>query len=973
MSGRYKSSVRSRLAAVHQSAMRPTVGKPKSLIIKEKANANLNAIEKAYEKSLSSELPTIAWAGGIDPRVVPIPPTQISQIFDKVPYNPGDPMQTWASRLYYFGNVADTMIARGGDLVHDIEKAVEVKSALMRMNMIDFMRTYPVIGSGEVADRITLYANKIPQIMRDFNAFRRVDFTPTFWTIEKTKLNELTTHLADMYGVTHIVYDAAFGNIFKHGFGSGMTYIKSAASEVDGASKFNNSTLRPYGITIETEHRPFNLPYFYGNTTHSISMEMDGDRQVKVSIGGKSVTVQCGSGISVNAICNLVKIPAPRGSGEAGKPVKLTGETTLDDSHNHIVFIKTMTDWAQLAYALGMTYRGVRCVFITNDEYCVALGAALGLPYIIRTPFASADYIEFYNFDTGMVALTVEEKAAIAAVIREPISADSEIYKLIDTFNKGRDRAIKCMESNKVPKIIIDTFTEDYNTAGKELNTIGAIFGHEPTDDLINKFRILATITRDAYMEAEVKRRLSQLHTKYVGFGVALQTEFHKKIAEDTTTISRIVPLIRDFVGPGPTNIMSIINSIQPMVIRVYGDSVSQYDQVRNPTKYFQYYLTSEFPVGVYRPPYNLIDHAQRWVNPEYSMKSAMWEIVKNIFSLVEYPKPASICNDADMTAINAASNAATAANVAAGKPPKPFVQEGGDREAIDNQQCGLFTITDETNTEIESMLEFIESVPSDTPFKPSHSKINEVLAAVPISFSSVQEKVQWIIDTLRLLQIDAFESNMGQEFEILMSDLDEIYELMVTDKITPTEMREQLEYVLTLHNVVVPIIDSISPDNQRALFGLIESIDEEPVASAAFIARRQANYDAALARGNTPAALGIAANLRAARAGRPSAAVAPVVAPTALSEPAKGFGKITTIFNLPKEPTVPAGVVTVPVTVTPSTGGARRSRRRRSTPRRVTRNKQRDRNHASRRPTQGGRHDVPHASRRRRTIRRRK
>jgi hypothetical protein len=835
-------------------------------------------------------------------------PSRISEIFNATS-GIENPIQKWVSRLYYHGNVADTMIAKGGDLVHDIGAGVQTK--INGVSMIDFIG---VNASADIVARVNEYVSRMPQIMRDFNTFRRDQFPPRIIFKNRDNLQGLTADLR-ANGVNYIIYDAAFGNIFKEGFGSGLTYIKSAASEVDGASKIGDDGLRAAGIIPREEYTSFSFPYFYGpNITHTLSIDR-GIRRIAVSItqpGGAPVqtaNIMCSKGISVNAICKLVGIEPPRGSGTAGSPITLVNNTIAPYSDNHIVFIKTMTDWAQLVYALLLTAMGLQCVFITNDEYCLALGAALGLPYMLRTPYAGCDYVELYEFDPTAANISPAEIATIRGILSAPIAADSRIPILINRFNKSRDRAIECMSRNNVPEIIRRMFYQDYNTAGRELHIIYSQFNSGVvdalSDDQIRLFRSLLTLSRDHYIDNEVSLRLARIYTKYVSFGVSLYTELHTNIATDTDTISRVVNIIRGFIGDDMGHIMEVFNSFRDKDghISVFGDALPGGRKTLLWQEYYQYYLTAALPGAVFVP----VKAGDEWGNQSLSLKRAMWEIVRNTPSLAgTITAPIGPCSKEIIPDAPAGVG-------------ESFVQVGGDN--TDTLPDGTYPINDDIRKYIEAEIAFIYDVPSDSGFKPSCSKINDILDAAPESFPTVKEKIQWILTTLKTLQIDAFESNMGPDFEILMSNLDDVYELMIAGQITPTEMREQLEYVLTLNDVLIAIKDGISPDNQRALFNIIESIDVD---------QKSVNLKAATARGNMRSALKIAANIR----GVPSAVSATAAAPT------QGYGKITTLANLKTDEKPTNGIPQLVGVKT--TGGARRCRK--------TRNHRRPRKHTRRR-----------------------
>lgn len=821
------------------------VGKKKSTLSFLRKLTSLGKLEDMPGSHVEAEVNDII-SGATDGRLAAdyVAPTQISQIFDRTSVrfdpNPGhqirDAVLRWRSRLYYFGMVSDTFDARSGDLRHDIGDAITELVPPARRSMREFIETYPIPAIAGRGAEVDAFVRSLPSVMRVFNTYRRNQFVPELFKRnpkDPSSLKPLTDSLRAT-GVQYIVYDAGFGNIFKDGFGKGMANIISSAGDADGGSKIGDATLSRFGVNSVTDYRPFVVHDFYGNDIkHTISVNDDGMKQVTISkrggvvLGGagsaaaeQHITIECETGFSVNAICNAVGITAPRGSGEAGSPITIIDEDPIPNSRNHIVFIKTLTDWAQLVYALLQTALGRKCVFITNDEYCLALGAALGVPYMIRTPYAACDYVELYKFDPAVEALTSADEARIRRNLS--VIDPNTIRTLRDNFNQKRDRVEYCMTTSRVPEIIRIQFIADYNEVGRELNTIFDFFG-KPEDDYtieqVRRYRSLINNTAADYIRNEMKRHLSELHTKYVAFGVTMQTELHTNIRNDPDTIPRVVSLISSLVGNDRDHILGVFGFLGGNDLRIENrhDAPAMGGWVTYYAHYLRVTLNSDYVAVRYQDERFFPRARKNWDDQMMSLKWSMWELIRDIPTLtavIPQPtvRPEALCFRDIIPA------PAAGAEVAA-----QFVQAGG---AGGDTIPGGFPIDDDDREYIEKEIKFIKSVPSDSGYTPSCSDINDILAEVPTSFSSIEEKIEWILNTMKKQQIDAYESNMGKEFEILMSDLDQLYEAMKAGEITPTTMRKQLEYVLTVHDVLVAIRDGISPDNQRTLFSLIESID---------------------------------------------------------------------------------------------------------------------------------------------------
>lgn len=449
-------------------------------------------------------------------------------------------VELWNYIMQLFGSSPEVMLARGGDLTHDIHHAM---SQSIRINAKRFPSMISYINENAppaIAARVRSYVRYEPAIMADFNTFGRN--IPELVLRTKHQLKALTQRLLTQ-GFRHIVLDSQFGNLFKDGFGTteghSMILIDAIVSRVDGATKASAKSAL-YGIKKETRLEEFTIPWFYMPEQTHILYQQDKKNVIKATTPDSTFLVQCATGISVNAICKATHLTPPRGSGVA-TPIQVHSIVASPHFGNHTVFIKTLTDWAQIAYVLYLNLTGTPTIFITNDEYCLALAGAVGLPYIIRTPSTKADFVEVYNFDSAVNVLSEEA----AAVIRENITigipdvAASAIIRDFVTYSNG---VVESLEQGLTPPLIT-AFIESRlrelreRIAGKLMQfPVGA----EPPAD-ITAYRFLQHITPLMYVSEYVRESIQAMKTAYSKFAVDVRQSIRTDHGE--TSMRRVLDI----------------------------------------------------------------------------------------------------------------------------------------------------------------------------------------------------------------------------------------------------------------------------------------------------------------------------------------------------------------------------------------------------------------------------------------------
>ena len=535
----------------------------------------------------------------------------------------------WRNTLHQFGTATDIALARGGDLIHDIGAAaiqpISNSPAAGNTSMIDFISA---IMPGYAAT-LTGYIRSIPAILRDFNQFRLNSISSTQIRYERAALEAFTAQLLAQ-GVNHVCLDAQFGNLFSSGFGSGMTYIASTASEIDGASKVGSAKLQRAGLTFATDTTPFVFPDFYTGVAHKL--ERTGDlNTVEIAVGANNIKVSCPSGFSVNSLCQLLKIAPPRGTGEPGKPITIVSGTAIANHLHHIMMVKPMTDWAQIVYVFLLNMLGVRTVFITNDQYCLALAAAIGLPYIIRTPYAGSYTIEFYMCDPNFAPLSPADDAQIRAMF--PIGPDASLQTLIDDWNYKIAKAIACMITYNIPPPIIELFRAEMKAVTVEMNTIlTALRGAAPAD--ISPYRALLNVTVTAFIKTKIEQATTSVAIRFASLGDRLFQQLHVNIKDDTDTIANVYYILNEYFST-QAEFMGVFNRLAGNDERI---STRGTAPVGNWETYYRHYLAQVAPA--YAATY-VYDRPNGWDNQRDTLRRAMYTIAPHAIL-----PPFGICAD---------------------------------------------------------------------------------------------------------------------------------------------------------------------------------------------------------------------------------------------------------------------------------------------------------------------------------------
>ena len=420
----------------------------------------------------------------------------------------------------------ENLTSRIGDLIHDILQEVSSPmkgpSPPRPISMRDFVG---ILHPGDAAlGHIPSFLQNSNNILAVMNTFGR---TPPIQLFPAKDLTGLQAYLHGR-GVKNILLDSQFGNIFTKGFGAGFTYIDATVSQIDGASKIGAKVLGELGIRYQQRYDEFVLPHFYSGVMHRIRTGATNTVDIAYDgpAGRANGSIACKSGISVNAICNAVGLDAPRGTGEESTPIQIT---TSGGAYvkNHVVFVKTLTDWSQLAYCYYLNnVVGESTVFITNDEFCLCLAAILGLPFVLRTPSTKATNIELYSFSN--TPIEAEEAARINANIRQGITPEQR-----DALLRYIAEAVPAEDGEN---ILSECLTRELTSLANSVRKF--IDGFPPRGEVdLHQFRFLANTSLFEYVRTTIDDSLYKLYLKFSKFRIHIShcysninTDFDRKI-----------------------------------------------------------------------------------------------------------------------------------------------------------------------------------------------------------------------------------------------------------------------------------------------------------------------------------------------------------------------------------------------------------------------------------------------------------
>jgi hypothetical protein len=806
-------------------------------------------------------------------------------------------ISAFVAAMQAVGNDSDVMVARAGDLYHDIEDEISRPIGPVVAERISMEGYVGTTDGGDVAaPALATFKTNIRNIIPKFDTFGR---TRAIAICPKGDLTPLNQIMRGPLGIRAIMLDACFGNPFSKNLTTGLNYIDATVSQIDGASKISEASLRGFIAAYNEHYKPFRVPHFYYNSNHIVTTELNIEdyRENRVTVTmppATTATIMCEGGFSVNAISRVTGLTPPRGVGGVSSPIEIEAAGG-EYAYNHIVFIKTLTDWGQLVYCFLMNMIGINTAFITNDEYCLCLAAILRLPCVIRTPSTSSPIVELYSFSP--IDLIPAERAAIEANLRIGVPDGAALLAMIPAA-AGPDNILRTCLINELAALRMDV-------EGLIASFPPILDGRAIAPARIANNRFLSTTSPTNYIRGFIIEKLEKIKISFKSLGFNLTSAYAK--LKSSGDIESIIGKFSNFLASIPGG-LNTVNNIK-LCLRLYSytdiigttigvERISGKQRIINA---ISAYLDGRYSIDIGElPAYsitshtlinNVLDGVIRVLNPEEAA-------VGGAGAGAERPIVGkSGRGEATFGAISTRSSK----------------QRGGGEEqtSIDNEPMYYlhpFTIADNTNIDavIKRSNEYTgkkESYKHSLNIRAVKKHI-ETLSTV----TSIAEFATFIQQFLYLTQEDAYESNYSYEtFSIDIEYLIEGYKLGI---INDAVLTEQLEWYVYAHPESSNLLQNTIPF--ESFVSIHKKLAEIGVSS--YILTQTKN-------------------------------TANVTSSKLQNRP---------IHSNYYKSSAKSAIQSVAV----AAGGARRSRRHRSSPRRQTRNKRRD--HA-------------HASRRRRTIRHRK
>jgi hypothetical protein len=698
----------------------------------------------------------------------------------------GDPL--WQAILQNFGASSDVMISRGGDLAHDIYSAMEepiIAAAQEYPSMLEFIHnTSPPAIRDAIRARCVEYMRNEAAIVADFNNLKG-GIQPVILDRTPGALGQLTSDLL-ANGYTHIVLDAQFGNIFKEGFGSvdaeHMTLLDACVSRIDGATKIKDER-KLNGVQRETDAIPFIFDWFYstpdlGQTRHTLSHKAEINTVECSFQKGASFSVYCRKGISVNAICTTANITAPRGTGEAAEEVTLDSPVVIRPSNlgNHLVFIKTMTDWAQIVYTLQRNLKGLRTILITNDRFCLDLAAAVGLPYVIFTP--PTPYIHVYKFDPAANTLTAEEDDTIRAHIMQGITAD-QAGRIMGVFDNIYAEFIEVAERHRSVRMMpyFKAFIlNEVAAIRSRIDELITLFppGQNPQD--VSKFRYLLRQTPLQYITYTMISLMNRLYVTYMEVSSDINPIVNAKDIKpdaldtvfDTLSIKfyNNLDIIKEFFSR-----LNMSNAVGK-VGRAYDKEINEYLLERNITD--GTVIRSQYIDNLKK----IIEQLLRWFKSE--------SVIQNL-----------------QTALQAGGAYQQGGSSSNYKDDISAVIE--EYRAIPKEAIFLPRML----TEEEERSGVVDT------YKPSVSAVISSYISELNTVDDLSTHLNRLMKVMEAWKVDAYETNIKSEFAIAKSDLYEWIEEMQSGAMTPTELSEKFAYTILVDPAISTLLPSLHPTEE--------------------------------------------------------------------------------------------------------------------------------------------------------------
>ena len=484
--------------------------------------------------------------------------------------------KVWGQLLHKFANSSQFWLVRGGDIIHDFKSVINKSVGgpkIMPSAAKSILNFIEHEAPAELRDKLERLTHGSDIVIRDeIFPLRKNKFIPETISISnKEGLRSLTERLKS-FGVQHIYLDAQFGNMFRDGVGRGMTFVFSTASQLDGATKISPDKLTRYDIDSKFDFKTFNVPFFTQKENDTVNLTMKfypGPNVKEIDIthvnDSEEIIKQCNLQTSNCFTIENLKRCVGLAPQDPVRPINIGEGSHPYDWRNHeIITMKAATDWSQLIYTLLLNNCGMKTIFVTNDNICLAQAAILGVPYVLfsRTMGDDEEVIEFYIFDERQTSLTPDQSEKIKEILREPLSSEliasfaSPFNDAVERFKAnmilpGRDARKKrgiygvISSDTLIPQALLNEFDRIVKLNYNEVYSLIEFFGKEPDDPTINRFQSLIFTTKEEFFTLMFKQKMSEVYKLFK----PLVAFYSKLFIQQADGISNIIYQLNEIYG----------------------------------------------------------------------------------------------------------------------------------------------------------------------------------------------------------------------------------------------------------------------------------------------------------------------------------------------------------------------------------------------------------------------------------------
>ena len=314
--------------------------------------------------------------------------------------------------------------------------------------------------------------------------------------------------------------------------GNRLKFIDNIITKLDGATKLSAGSIGAH-MEYTEDATPKIIHMFLPGYRHVYSQSGDGKALMitilKLSAANAWInicTVSCAAGISVNAVCQSVGIPAPRGTGGVGK--KITVQWNIPDAEREpalILYIKTLTDWAQFYYSSMMWHDfGILVPVITFDTFAARAAEWLKCPMVVLV--SPKGYAVVILYEQTALNITDAHKATIQSKFDEFARERDRNLDILADMNRVASEGLESIPylqtrsnvycylmASEIGQISAN-MTRKYTELVTDLGNWNVAIESEEADNFYRKYFALLTKSIIEYM-VDLIRPITELTSKY--------------------------------------------------------------------------------------------------------------------------------------------------------------------------------------------------------------------------------------------------------------------------------------------------------------------------------------------------------------------------------------------------------------------------------------------------------------------------